>query len=515
MNNSAAILRALIVYAICIPLAIVVGYAAVSVANAPSYANFGAFGVLALILSAPILLRWHHPLLVLSWNLPLTIFFLPGAPQVWLPMVMVSLGISVLQRAMNKDKRFIPAPQITWPLLCLAAVVLVTAKLTGGIGLHVLGNPVMGGKKYIYLLTGILGYFALTAQRIPPHQARFYVAAFFLTGGVSILGDLIAFVPPSFYFIFLFVPPDSYAFAGSASTMRFTGVSSMASVIFLYMLARYGINGIFRGGRPWRAVAFILFSSLLLFGGFRSLLMTCSMLFLIQFLLEGLHRTRLVLIFAFVGLLAAVICLPMANRLPLAVQRALSFLPLNINPAVQADAQASLDWRLDMWKALLPQVPPHLLLGKGYAISQEDYQMMGSDATFRGIAPAEQGLALSGDYHSGPLSVLLPFGIWGAIAFLWFLIAGVWALYHNRLYGDPALQTVNTLVFAAFLTKVISFLLIVGALSNDIAGFAGYLGLSISLNGGICRPARSPAVTTAGPPARIPARPRLQPAFPR
>src|ERR1035438_5291649 len=106
MNNSAAILRALIVYAICIPLAIVVGYAAVSVANAPSYANFGAFGVLALILSAPILLRWHHPLLVLSWNLPLTIFFLPGAPQVWLPMVMVSLGISVLQRAMNKDKRF-------------------------------------------------------------------------------------------------------------------------------------------------------------------------------------------------------------------------------------------------------------------------------------------------------------------------------------------------------------------------------------------------------------------------
>ncbi|HEX7617642.1 MAG TPA: hypothetical protein VF480_02865, partial [Verrucomicrobiae bacterium] len=171
------------------------------------------------------------------------------------------------------------------------------------------------------------------------------------------------------------------------------------------------------------------------------------------------------------------------------------------------------DWCFDMWKALLPQVPSHLLLGKGYAISQEDYQMMGQDATFRGINPAEQGLALSGDYHSGPLSVILPFGIWGAIAFLWFLIAGVWALHHNRLYGDPALQTVNTLLFTLFLTKVISFFFIVGALSNDIAGFAGYLGLSISLNGGICRPARNPTVATAGPPARIPARPRLQPAF--
>src|SRR5208282_1446 len=268
MNNSAAILRTLITYAICIPLAIVVGFAAVSVANSPSYANFSEFGMLALILSAPILLRWHHPLLVLSWNLPLTVFFLPGRPQVYLPMMAVSLGISVLQRAMNKDKRFISAPQITLPLLCLAAVVLVTAQLTGGIGLHSLGSEVMGGKKYVLLLAGILGFFALTARRIPPHQAGFYVALFFLAGCVSITSELIAFVPPSFYFIFLFFPPDSYAFAGSTGTMRFTGVSAMCSVIFLYMLARYGITGIFRAGRPWRAATFILFSTLIFFGGF-------------------------------------------------------------------------------------------------------------------------------------------------------------------------------------------------------------------------------------------------------
>jgi len=323
----------------------------------------------------------------------------------------------------------------------------------------------------------------------------------------------VAFIPPSFYFIFLFFPPDSYAYTGSTSTLRFSGVSVMSSVIFLYMLARYGINGIFRSGRPWRAAAFILFSVLVLFGGFRSMFLGCSLIFLIQFFLEGMHRTRLLPIFAFVGLLAAVTALPMANRLPNTFQRVLSILPVQIDPAVRADAQASVDWRFNMWRALLPQVPPHLLLGKGYAISQEDYQMMGPDAAFRSIDPSEQGLALSGDYHSGPLSVILPFGIWGAIAFLWFLIAGLWALHHNRLYGDPALQTVNTLVFAAFLAKVISFLVIVGALSADIAAFAGYLGLSISLNGGICRPARSPAVTTVAPPARIPARPRLQPAF--
>ncbi len=159
MNNSAAILRALIIYAICIPLAIVVGYFVVQMANAPTYENLGTFALLALLLSAPILLRWHHPLLVLSWNLPVVVFFLPGRPSLSLLIMVFSLGISVLQRALNKDMRFISAPQVTLPLLCLVGVVLATAKLTGGIGLHALGDPVMGGKKYVFLLVGITGLF--------------------------------------------------------------------------------------------------------------------------------------------------------------------------------------------------------------------------------------------------------------------------------------------------------------------------------------------------------------------
>jgi hypothetical protein len=516
MNNSAAILRALIVYAICIPLAIVVGFAAVSLVNSPSYSNFSAFGALALVLFAPILLRWHHPLLVLSWNLPMTVFFLPGRPPVFLIMMVLSLGISVLQRAMDRNKRFIPAPQIVLPLVCLALVALGTAQLTGGIGLHALGNSTMGGKKYVFLLAGILSYFALTARRIPPHQAGLYVALFFLGGCFSVMGDLGSIIPSSFYFIFLIFPPDLSTLADSTGTMRFGGVSMAASAFFSYMLARYGISGIFRAGKLWRPVVFILFTTLGFFGGFRSMLINCALVFLILFFLEGLHRTRMLPMLVFFGLLAAAVCLPMANRLPFTFQRVLSFVPMiDIDEGVRIEAQDSLDWRIKMWKALLPRVPQYLLLGKGYAISQEDWQLMGTDTAFQSIDPAEQGLALAGDYHSGPLSVILPFGIWGVIAFLWFLIAGVWALHQNRLYGDPALHTINTFLFALFLAKIIYFIFIFGALAFEMMSFAGYLGLGISLNGGICRPARQPAVTTAGPPERAPARPRLSPAFQR
>jgi hypothetical protein len=516
MNNSTAILRALIIYAICVPLAIVVGYVAVSTVNAPNYSNFVVFGVLALILAAPILLRWHHPLLFLSWNMLLVVFFLPGKPPVFLPMLVLSFGISVLQRAMNKEMRFIPAPQITLPLLCLGVVALVTAKMTGGFGFHSLGNQVMGGKKYAFLLAGIVGYFALTARRIPPERAGLYVALFFLGGCVAIMGDLIAVVPPPLYFIFWFFPPDTYAYdSGLGSNLRFTGVSTMSTAVFAFMLARYGINGIFREGKPWRAVVFILFVIVSFFGGFRSVLLNYALLFTILFFLEGLHRTKMLPILAFAGLLAGVICVPMANRLPNSFQRVLSFLPVNVDPAVRGEAQGSLDWRIEMWMALLPQVPQHLLLGKGYAISREDYQMMGTDTAFHTYDPAEQGLALAGDYHSGPLSVILPFGLWGVIAFVWFLTAGLWALHRNRRYGDPALHTINTFLFGAFLAHTIAFIFIFGALSGDVAVFAGYLGLSISLNGGICRPAREPAATPAAAPVRIPVRPRLRPSFQR
>ena len=99
---------------------------------------------------------------------------------------------------------------------------------------------------------------------------------------------------------------------------------------------------------------------------------------------------------------------------------------------------------------------------------------------------------LVGDYHNGPLSVLLPFGMFGAIAFVWLLVAGVRVLYHNYKFGDPAYQNINTFLFAYFIAKVIFFLGVFGGLHGDLPVFLGLLGLSISLNGGVAKPAVAP-----------------------
>ncbi|MGA3162969.1 MAG: O-antigen ligase family protein [Verrucomicrobiota bacterium] len=485
MNNVPAVLRSLITFALIVPLAVFVGY---MLTKPLSFSTLAIFGVLLLALLSPLLMRWHYPLMLLCWNMSAIAFFVQGAPAFSLVMIALSLGISVLERMLRLEKQFIRVPQITWPLLFLVGVVLFTAKMTGGFGLRAFGSEVYGGKKYVFLIVGILGYFALTARRISPQQVGLYVALFLLGGVTSFIGDLYPIIPSGLHFIFWIFPPQRYEGEFVIGTTRLFGVSIAAGAFFYYMMARFGIRGIFMGGKPWRLVATVLFLMVSCLGGFRGGLLGAMLFFLIQFFLEGLHRTKLLPMLATIGALLVVLLIPLAPKLPFTFQRSLSFLPLPLDPATKMLAAESSEWRIEMWKALLPQIPQHLLVGKGYAISMEDYQMMSYGSAFKAVDPSQQGLALAGDYHNGPLSVILPFGIWGVIAFVWFLAAGSRVVYRNYRYSDPSLQIINTFLLASFIVQVVFFLFIFGAFNGDMAKFVSTLGLSVALNGGVCHP---------------------------
>jgi hypothetical protein len=517
-NNTPAIIRSLVIYAMIVPLAIWIGYLLAAPADR---GTFGIGGIMAMILCAPLLLRWHHFLLVATWNLGMTIFFLPGTPPIWLLMVALSLGISILHRTINSEAHFISAPSVTQPLLFFMAVVLGTAYLTGGIGLHSLGNETAGGRNYILLLVGILGYFALTAQRIPPKRVKLYFSLFFLAGCTGFIGDLAPFVPSSFYFIFAFFPVSGYDQTSIQGALnfhaRYAGLGAMGMCGFLFMLVRYGARGILLSGRLWRPVLFGVFSVLILCGGFRSQVLLCGFLFLIQCYMERVQQTKVFPAFIFAGLVGVTLLIPFASKLPFPFQRALAFLPLHLDRAAREAAESTKEWRLQIWKDALPTVPQYLLLGKGYALSQSDLATA-SNQNFRYASDIES-VDIVGNYHSGPLSVVIPFGIWGVVAIFWFWIASLRALYFNYRYGDPDVRTINIFLLAYFIAKIVLFLIVFGGLYGDMYYFAAITGLSISLNGGICRRATAPAkvVTMKGslvpPPARP--HPHFQPSFPR
>jgi len=97
--------------------------------------------------------------------------------------------------------------------------------------------------------------------------------------------------------------------------------------------------------------------------------------------------------------------------------------------------------------------------------------------------------------------VIIPFGIWGCIAFLWFLVASIQVLWANYKYGDPELKKANTFLLSYFVAKTLVFFAIFGGFYTDLVGFVGLVGFSISLNKGVSK--RAPAVRPQPVPVRL------------
>ena len=324
-----------------------------------------------------------------------------------------------------------------------------------------------GGGRYVYLLMGIAGYFVLTSRRIPPHRAGLYVALFFLSGMSYAIANVALMAGPGYSFLLSIFSTDfatsQIASPGGVSggMVRLGGLGVLGEAVYGYLLARYGIRGLLDLTRPWRLGLFLMVFCAGLYGGFRSFAALFGLTFITLFWLEGLHRTRYLPILLGVMLVGGVSILPHANKLPLVAQRALSFLPGKFDPVAVQSAQATLEWRLTMWKQVLPDVPRYLFHGKGYGLDPTDLYLAGqSERRFAGEELS--GTILAGDYHNGPLSVLIPFGIYGMIAFVWFLFAGTRALYQNYKFGNPAYRTVNVFLLASFLVHAFYFFVFFG-----------------------------------------------------
>jgi hypothetical protein len=518
MANEISILRALWVYSICIPLAIFLGYVLASPMTMVEYIEVG---IVVGLLLLPLLLKYHQAALVLAWNTTAVIFFLPGRPNIWILLAGASFLIMVLRYALSRRAAPINVPLVTWPLALFSVVVLVTAVFTGWIGFGAMGSEMAGGKRYIILFAAIFGYFALSANRIPLEKANLFLGLFFLGGVTLAIGSMPPFVPSDFAFIFWVFPVDTGAkyLTGlsdelSMSTARLWGVANGCMFVLFYMLGRYGFRGMLYGGRPWRLAVFLAFFAGSLLGGYRSLTLLAVALFAVQFLLEGLHRTKLLPLVLLGMVTVFALSLPFSTKLPYSFQRALSILGMPVSAEVEFDTRTSTEWRLRMWKQVAPQIPEYLLLGKGYGLNVRDALMMRDEFLSHRAIDNTANAQFAQEYHSGPLSVIIPLGIWGGVTVLWFWFAGFRLLLANYRHGAPELKTINTLLLAFFIAKIFHFLVVFGSLYLDFYVFTGIVGFGVALNGGLAKRAVAPAAQPV-PGLRRPAMvlPHSKPAF--
>ena len=485
MANTFVATRAQLVYALCLPLAVLLGY------YLAEPLDTGTITVVVLVLgvlSIPVLMNWYHPFLICAWNAALVLAFLPGQPFLWMLLAFLGLGFAVTNRITKPDARFIAIPSLNRPLFLLLAIVVLTAWFRGGIGLRSLGSANYGGKSYVYLIAAILGYFTLTSQRIPRHRAGLYAGAFFVSGLTAVVPNLAYFGGPRWEVLFNFFPA-LYAldqakadYSLDTSLTRIYGLTVAGFALYSWLLCRYGTRGLFQPRRPWRVLLLLLAFGICLSSGFRGLLLLFLVTLALQMYFEGLFRPRVLLVSGVVFALAAAIALPNAEKLPMVVQRTISFLPVNISPIARMNAESSSQWRLGMWRDVLPMVPQYLLVGKGYGINRTDLEFIYENSR-RGYGEQYAGAIIANDYHSGPLTLVIPLGIGGVLAFGWFVVVALRYLYRNYRQGDPELRRINTFLLAYFIARLFSFLFIFGAFPTDFFVFTGTIGLSVSLNG--------------------------------
>lgn len=495
--------RQILILAIVLPIAALIGYLLADPTQIQSMAGIGL--VLALLIS-PLLLKWHHPVLVFAWNASLIVIFLPGQPHLWMFMGVLSLGLTVLQRFLDANFRLINVSSVTWTLLIIGLVVYITAKVTGGVGIRSLGGGVYGGRKYILIWFAIIAYFALSSQKIPSSRAFWASVAFFGSSITAALSTVAYLLGPAAWFLYSIFPADhalhlaakDFGAASVDAVSRYSGFSVAGIGLVPIFLIRYGIRGLLDWHRPWRISLLMLVIAFSLLGGFRSTFVYFALLFSVQFLVEGLHKTRILPVAIGVVVLGFAVLVGAATKLPMPIQRSLSVIPfIPVKEAAKADSEISSNWRKEIWKRVTPEVWEHFWLGKGLTSSARNYYLE-TQAYRYGLADEYEMTILAGDYHNGPLTLIIPFGIWGVLAFIAFLLASLRVMWRNRQAGTGWLPNINRVILSVFITKIIFFFGVFGSFATDFFGFVGLIGLSVSLNGNFVR-STSPVSVPSNP----------------
>ena len=434
-------------------------------------------------------------------------------------MTAISVFLIVLIKTLNRGQmRLIFVPSVAWPLIVLTLVTMVTAHFTGGVGIRAIGSDVFGGKRYVYEWAAIAGFFAISALPIDPSKRQFLAAGFFLSSVTAAVGNVAFMLGERFYFLFLLFPVEwaltQLASEALSGFSRVAGLSPASVAAVSFFLLRYGLRGTFHLRYPWRAALFVLCVVGGLFSGFRVTIVLLGLLLGVQFLSEGLHKTRYLWIAGATAAIVVMLLLPFANQLPLSVQRCLTLFPLDLDRTAVEDARGSSEWRIQIWRAVVPDIPKYLWLGKGYALDPKDLYFSQVRISRR-IDSAYEGSMIAGDYHNGPLSIIIPFGVWGVLAFAWFLVAAMRVVWRNYKFGEPEIVNINRFLFVAFVVQTVFFLLVFGAFYVDLAKFVGIVGLSIAINHGVAGPARVPAFVPEpiDPEPEPPFGGRLEPAF--
>jgi hypothetical protein len=336
------------------------------------------------------------------------------------------------------------------PLLCFAGLILLLMSVRGS-GIRMLGSSSWGGMIYIILFIGIIFYFAVNGLRLQGKQIQWIVWGSLLAGLIGAALRLKGF--------------SAAEEAEGVSVTRLRWLMPIATALFPIVFALKLKKA------PWVS-ALLLLISLTMIGltGFRSKLVGVVMVAVGYGFFKARSKIKYIMIMGLFGVVAWGGIIVISPALPSGIQRSISFVPgARVAIGEANDAKGSIEWRVEIWKYCMEQSTQYLLLGRGSAFDVRDTVGELGVNDVRTISPwfAFQTRV----YHSGPLSLLIDYGIPGLLIALWLTILVIkrcWGFAQRMATFDTFESRYALFLCVSLLWQWVAFYLVYG----DMPGFS-------------------------------------------
>jgi len=304
-------------------------------------------------------------------------------------------------------------------------LLLIQSFLRNPVGIRALGSANVGGRPYVIIIITVCAGIVLASTRTDHAQIkrafRWSIYGYLVTFVIQVLAYASAKI--AFYTTILFgvtgghSATDQTVSVNSGRASRNTLGSFLASSTSRTLVAfKSPLKALFH---PLWLILLVVSIVSAGVSGYRSVIGVTGITLLLGIYYWG--GGRAVVLAGFLGISGymGINILNMAIPLPPNIQRSLSFLPGSWEDRYKEDANASTDWRVEMWKeALLTDTYiRNKYLGDGLGIQRSDFLHMKAIGESRIITDemSQERAMLAGDFHSGPVTTIKVIGYVGLI----------------------------------------------------------------------------------------------------
>ncbi len=366
-------------------------------------------------------------------------------------------------------------------LIIVNAIWLIILFVRNPVGFNALGSDMVGGRPYFSILFVLIGYIVVSHGRMTGKMASWFTAAMafgmFLPAALVTVSELVPGISKVIYPFYSGVSIDAFRVGpmseGNSSTRIFS-LQEVCRPIVLALCAYFPpvtlINPLYMG----RCLAFFVALAMGGMSGFRSLFLAIAGYMAIGTLVRKRFADLYVL--GFVGMVGVIVLL-LAHMggapVPVQIQRALAFLPLDWDPEATRGAEATVEWRTDMWRDAWEdkQIIKNKFLGDGFGFRRSDLLLFSDELLGIGgvisTGNTYETFMIRGSFHNGPLSTIRFGGFVGLILVTWLLFAVFsYALRTiNKSKGSPY-YVLSIFVSLPILYEPFQFFVIIGSYEN-------------------------------------------------